>query len=1193
MKNLLSFLFILGGLLHTFYAQEIEHEHSLYHGFIENKGQWDDDVLFQYKMESGNLWVEQGKLMYHLQDYSKLQKAHSDFKLSKSKNTSYRQDLIHLNFIGANTVTQIEKKGGSDHYFNFFKGQDKEQWAKNVRAFNEVHLKDLYDGIDLELIEIEGSFKYQFVVGSGISSANIKLNYANQKSLKINKNGELVIKTKLGEFREEAPFAYQILNGKIKKVDCSFKMINDSIIGFEIGDYSKRAPLVIDPVLVFATYCGSPTDNFGMTATYGYDGSAYSGGTIYGNAYPTPDPNAYNTSSNFTVQNVNNSVTTDAFISKYAADGQTMLWTSFIGGGDDTQGTETAHSLICDLQDNIYLFGVTSSTDFPIQGGFQTSHAGGTSLSITNNGCNFGTQGTDIFVAKLSANGHNLLGSTYIGGSANDGVNYLPSSGNYTLPSHYDSLTTNYGDQFRGEIFLDDNDNILIASCSRSTDFPTVTPFQSNIGGQQDGVIFKVKNDFSQLLWSSYFGGSKNDVCNGVKTDSNGDVFIAGGTSSNNLSNTAGAYNPTYGGGKSDGFLAKISSNGQNLLQATYIGENLYDQAFFVEIDDDDNVYTVGQSAGGSFFVHPSSYSNPGSSQFVAKLNNDLSALIRSTVFGSGSSSIDISPSAFLVDVCGNVYVSGWGANILQNSPIGTMATTSNAFQSSAPNGFDFYLIVFERDLEGLLYGSYLGGSQAREHVDGGTSRFDKNGVVYQSVCAGCGGVSDFPTTTDAWSSQNLASNCNNLVFKFDFELIPSAEFFVDTELGCAPFTVDFNNFSTINDDFIWDFGNGNLDSVTYEPSIDYSTPGVYDVFLYVTDTVCNITDTAMVTITVDEPVQLDMPSDVALCSPQEISLIPNSFGTASSFVWSTQADFSDTLNFDLMDSVLVVSPSSDMTYYLSVEDGVCNVVDSVQVIFTSASIAIEGDENLCLSETGNYTVSSLDPNLTISNFDWSPDASLTSPDGQPNASFVLDASQYIYVNVDVSNGCNITDSLEVNVSFIDASTVFAIASDTIVPFGSSVTLTAEPSGNYSYSWSPSNVMPNHTEQTVEAYIEEDMSYTVTVSDGICSRSDEVQVKAFTYVCGEPFVFIPNAFSPNYDGDNDVLFVRSNIVESLVFKVFDRWGELVFESNDINRGWDGTFRGKLMDPDTYDYYIEAFCIDGSQEIIKGNVTLLQ
>src|SRR5690606_18607369 len=140
----------------------------------------------------------------------------------------------------------------------------------------------------------------------------------------------------------------------------------------------------------------------------------------------------------------------------------------------------------------------------------------------------------------------------------------------------------------------------------------------------------------------------------------------------------------------------------------------------------------------------------------------------------------------FLVDICGNIYVSGWGANILQSTPMGNMPVTPDAFQATSPNGFDFYLFVLERSMNNLLYGSYIGGAISSEHVDGGTSRFDKNGVVYQSVCGGCGANDDFPITPGAWSNQNPSPNCNNLVFKFDFQIIPSAQFSVNSNAGCA-----------------------------------------------------------------------------------------------------------------------------------------------------------------------------------------------------------------------------------------------------------------------------------------------------------------------------------------------------------------------------------------------------------------------
>jgi gliding motility-associated-like protein len=94
-------------------------------------------------------------------------------------------------------------------------------------------------------------------------------------------------------------------------------------------------------------------------------------------------------------------------------------------------------------------------------------------------------------------------------------------------------------------------------------------------------------------------------------------------------------------------------------------------------------------------------------------------------------------------------------------------------------------------------------------------------------------------------------------------------------------------------------------------------------------------------------------------------------------------------------------------------------------------------------------------------------------------------------------------------------------------------------------------------------------------------------------LCDRTFVYVPNAFSPNGDGENEVLYVRSAIASKILFRVFDRWGEMVFETTDMNSGWDGTFRGKLIDPDTYDYYLEADCYGGEKAIIKGNITLIR
>ncbi len=1169
-------------------AQEFEHTHSIHHSLIENKGQWDEPVLFQSKREQQTVWIQQHGFIYDLRDYSGVETAHAKIA-SNVDALTYQQTIVAAHFVGSNEISTIEKNQSSKEYYNYFRGNNPNQWASEVRGYNEVSLLDYYPRVDMKIFEDASALKYEFWCRPGSDPTAIKIAWKGHTGLTVDKDGNLCISTKLGKIIEQKPVAFQLLNGKTQAISCEFVLHNNEV-SFRLGKYNKDATLIIDPTLVFATYCGSVTDNFGMTATYGYDGSAFSAGTIYGNAYPTPDNSAYDVTSNFTVTNIGNSVTTDAFLSKYSPDGTTMIWTTFLGGGDNTQGTETAHSLICDQQNNVYIFGCTSSTDFPIVNGFQTTHGGGTPLAVTFNGSNFGNQGTDIYVAKFSANGQNLLGSTYMGGSLNDGANFKISSGSYNSVAAYDSLTTNYGDQFRGEIMIDSLGNCIIASCSRSFNFPTLNAFQPTLGGGQDGVIFKLSSDLSALQWSSYFGGSNNDACYSVKIDSSYNIVFAGGTSSSNLPGTAGGHHATYQGGKTDGFIAKLTPNGQTLTQATYVGTGNYDQTFFVEIDRIDNIYVLGQSTGGTFPVTNAGYSNPNSSQYIAKYNPQLTTILNSTVFGNGNSAINISPAAFLVDICGNMYVSGWGANILQTTPLSGMPITSNAFQSSPANGFDFYLFVLQRDFNAQLYGSYIGGNQAQEHVDGGTSRFDKNGVVYQSVCGGCGAHSDFPTSANAWSNQNLSPNCNNLIFKFDFDLLPQAQFTTQDLVGCTDFTVNFNNTSPPSDSYLWDFGNGDTTSTVYNPTVIYTQAGTYQVLLTVTDSICLLTDTAQITITVLPGIQLSVSNDTTLCSSQPLSFMANSFGTASTFHWSSDLSFSDQLNTTLQDSVLSVSPTETTTYYVSVSNGVCEKIDSVTVFFVGGSLDLTGTDTLCLGSESTITANLVIPGITF-DFQWSP-TNLITPTSQDNIiQTAPTTSSWIYCNAIGTNGCSDVDSIFILVSSLGGS-VTATADPTVVVPGHSSTLTATPSGQ-SYSWTPTSGLSNPNSAITTATPETTTVYTVTVTNGICSQSDQVEVKVLSLLCDRTYVYVPNAFSPNGDGQNEVLYVRSEIATKILFRVFDRWGEMVFETTDLSNGWDGTFRGKLVDPDTYDYYLEAECVSEQKAIIKGNITLIR
>jgi gliding motility-associated-like protein len=1188
-NSLLFFLFALSTVVLN--AQDVAEYTGIYN-FVPNGGQWPDGVLYKADVAGGKIWLEEKGILYQFVDNSNVH--HADFDHKHNGEPELYQHLVFAQFLGANESFETKKSNPTKAYYNYFLGNDKSKWASGLHGYNKVEYSNLYNNIDLKFFEKDQDLKYEYHVKPGGDYKQIKVKYIGHSKIKKSKNGNVVIYNSIGQIIEQKPYVYQIKNGKIIEIVSEFNLSKDNILSFELGNYDQSIDLVIDPILVFATYNGAESDNFGMTATYAYDGSAYAGGTIYGNLYPTPAP-AWNTTPNITVAGVSNSITTDVFISKYSADGTTMLWTNFIGGGDNNQGTETVHSLICDTLNNIYLYGATSSTDFPTQNAYQNSHNGGSQLQILFNGTNFGNVGTDIYVAKFSENGLNLIGSTYVGGAENDGVNYKVTSGSYNNVAFYDSLTYNYGDQFRGEIMLDSLNNVIIASCSRSSDFPILNSFQNGYGGQQDGVVFKLSSDFSNLLWSSYLGGTENDACYSVKIDSSYSILVAGGTSSNDLPGTVGGLNPNYLGGKTDGFVAKIVPDGSTIQQTTYIGTSTYDQTIFVEIDRWDNVYLVGQSDGNMPIIN-ANYSDVNSGQFIMKLNPNLTEVIYSTVFGNSNGQPNISPAAFLVDVCGNVYVSGWGANILQGTGLTGMPVSTDAFQTESGDGFNFYLFVLERDAESMLYGSYIGDLNAQEHVDGGTSRFDKFGIVYQSVCGGCGGSSTFPTTDGAYSSENNSSNCNNLVFKFDFELVPKADFEVDNLDGCAPLTITFDNESNDTINSVWNFGpDANIISGGINPVVEFAEPGIYEVYLNITDTICNLQDTAKKVITVYNSIELEVSKDTIICpgATESFDLVANSFGSATEFIWATDTGFVDIVNMGDLDSVISVNPTESTTYYVTISNGwsLCDIMDSVQVHFLDDAVELMGDTSICF---GSETVIYADVYSTSNqlNYEWTPGNQIIAAN---DSIAIINPNQSQYFTLTTSiNGCSYSDSVFVQVDYINPDSVYAIANPEFVTEGGTATLQAFPDSiGYSYNWIPEFIVDNPTSQTTTATISENQEFLVQVNKGACTSIAKVVVNAYELICGDVYVFVPNAFTPNGDGNNDVVYVRGQNIEEMTFMIFDRWGELVFESTDQNNGWNGTYKGKPSDPDVFVYHLKVKCIDGQENLIKGNITLLR
>jgi hypothetical protein len=261
----------------------------------------------------------------------------------------------------------------------------------------------------------------------------------------------------------------------------------------------------------------------------------------------------------------------------------------------------------------------------------------------------------------------------------------------------------------------------------------------------------------------------------------NGVIYTAGATTSTDFPRTASGpvISSAFNGGETDGFIAMISGDGTTHIKSTYLGTGSTDMVYGVQLDRNQYPYVMGTTTGSWPVTANATFRQANGKQFISKLQPDLSAYIYSTVFGKGQADPDISPVAFLVDRCENVYVSGWGGKL--NSELGwdnagtTGLTVVNAGSLPTDNdGNAFYIFVLERDAKSQLFGALFGASNAMntDHVDGGTSRFDANGVIYQAQCGFCnGGPSPFPTTAGSWSTTNRSSNCNLAMVKIAMEL--------------------------------------------------------------------------------------------------------------------------------------------------------------------------------------------------------------------------------------------------------------------------------------------------------------------------------------------------------------------------------------------------------------------------------------
>lgn len=1074
-----------------------------------------------------------------------------------------------MNFLGGQLQTsKITPSLKTKTYYNYYIGNDRSKWQSKVPAYQEIAFKDVYPGTDLKIQSSNNSFKYDLILSPQADPSDIRLSYEGAENI-ILKNGHLHIKTSVNTVIEQQPYAYQLINNQRVEVPCLYALANNTISFLFPDGYNSTKELIIDPFIVFSRYSSSSANNFGYTATYDSEGNAYGAGSVFNIGYITT-PGAFDISFN--------GASTDIGITKYTPDGLERIYASYLGGSQ----TELPHSIVVNSKDELFVFGTTASPDFPTSmNSFDSTYAGGTLSDLSQGLGVIYTTGSDLIISRFSEDGSMLLASTYLGGTANDGLNLSP------------VLKYNYADEVRGEVFIDGDDNCLVTSCTYSADFPTMNAFQDSLGGGLDGLVLKMDENLSTLIWSTYIGGTSDDASYGLSIDNDENILLAGGTQSLDFP-VINALQSTYNGGDADGFITRLHSSGLNVLNSSYYGTSAYDQIYFIDNNVDGEVYIFGQTMGSSGdLIQNATYNQANGGQLLAKFDSAVSSVIWSTRFGDQSGIPDISPTAFLVDICNQVFLSGWGGpNLGGNTNLsGTFGldVTADALDAVTDNA-DFYFMVMRDDASALIYASFFGGQSSAEHVDGGTSRFDKKGVIYQAVCAGCGGNQDFPTVPiDSVGFWNNNNSCNLGLVKYAFTPPSVIVDFNLPPVDCAPQDLTFTNLSqtAFNDTsastFIWQVNDSIIES--YNLNYLFTEPGQYTVSLLGIDSSsCNFEDSLSLTFTIigNSKQQLDT---LSTCAGIRLDIGINPIiGTSVSYSWSP------TLG---LNNPLVANPTATVnqstTYTLIVSNGSCTDTFVQSILVEELILNLTGPDTVCLDDT--FTVNA----NAIGNafYQWEPANLVESGQGSSQAVFIAENPMTITCEATSPSGCIAFSSLSLFV-LDQLPDISASAFPDTIDQGESSQLEAFSTAVNVYTWDADSTLSALNIADPIASPQTTTTYTVKVNDTFCPNKTTVTVYVRLPECLEGKLFVPNAFTPNNDGNNDQFYVRSSApIEEFYFTVYDRWGEQVFETREQSQGWDGMYKLKQLSPAAFAWYCSGFCENGEAFLIKGNISILK
>ena len=513
--------------------------------------------------------------------------------------TAGEQSPLRIRLSGANRSARITGEAQQASTSNYFVGNDASKWQTSLPNYGRVRYAGVYPGIDLVYYGKDGHLEYDWVVSPGADPGKIRMIFESTDPVRIDKQGDLVIRTGGSEYRHRRPVLYQEIGGVRVPVEGAWAL-HGREGSFHVGHYDHRKELVIDPPLIYSTYHGGNGLDYAYAIAVDSIGNTYVTGTTGSANFPTTGP----------VQG-NLRGATDVFVTKYNPSGSAKLYSTYLGGG----GPDEGRGIAVDVQGNAYITGSAGSIDFPTKNAIQ-ARAGGSG---------------DVFVAKLNATGSALVYSTYLGGNAID-------SGS--------------------AIAVDAAGNAYVVGTTFSADFPTKNPFQSAKGAQQDAFVAKINAAGTAWVYATYLGGNNVDEGNAIAVDAAGSAYVTGYTGSTNFPLASPYRGSNFN--SVDAFVTKLNPAGSALVYSTYLGGSATDYGTAIAVDSTGSAYVTGSVTSDDFPLANPIDNKLGShavnDAFVAKFNPAGSALVYSTYLGGGS---DDEPFALAIDQAGNAYVTG------------------------------------------------------------------------------------------------------------------------------------------------------------------------------------------------------------------------------------------------------------------------------------------------------------------------------------------------------------------------------------------------------------------------------------------------------------------------------------------------------------------------------------------------------